>query len=1133
MKKKFAKAIAYTMCGILALSSPIQTLATESITHVEAGFSYGDYKNEALGVDGYGIVKADTTALSDGSGTLIIPDYVNGKKVLYLYENFMSKTGADKVEIGAEIIGMDDAFFEAKELREITSRNARFTTSTDDPALYNAATHNYLLDYPSAASDGGNYEVNEATKVIYSMDNASFDTLNLRNTDTMGKRVLCGTEANKIIMADNIRTSSSNGITTLTLPGLHAGEFVLTEAESGSYLQTDGQVLFTTDGRLIKISSEVTDGINWSQFSSIDNNAFDSMAQYWSLSESIPQYLKKDVVFHFYNQNNGVFILNDQIAFCYDSDKHIPDSVTDSADFSGIIDGANYDKVKAVMFVGVPYDGTGLFEEIFGVSYTDALQDVDMSRGGNAALNAVSSVIWELVDGKPSDIIDGIGSTSYFTSENIKSYVNALKEAADNAASYTFTPSFEIEGNTLTFREQSDGTYLSDVFKVNAADGNGIINDNYKIEMMLSGEGFGIQGTDSMTFTTGTELRLTSASLPEGTPLTFSYQKGILTYYTPGDPGSEQYLLVSGKETAETPIQYFFEIKPPVETLEISKRAVSGSEELQGASLILKDQSNTTIAEWISGTTSKTIAMPEDGTYTLTEITAPDGYEVAESITFIIESGKIISGSEFENQVIMYDAPKDKSILISKKDFTTSEELPGASLKITDDSGNIVAEWTSTETPYIIADMEDGEYTLTEVTAPNGYEIAESINFIVTDGVVENGPIVMYDKPESDSIKISKKDIVSGEELPGAKLQITNSENIIVEEWVSTDHPHVIVDLEDGEYTLTEITAPNGYEIAESVSFTITDGTIENGIVTMYDSPIQDSEKTLKVSKRDITNGNELPGATLIITAEDNSIVEEWISSTIPHEIVGLEDGSYTLTEITAPEGYKISESIKFNVENGNVTNGMIVMYDERIQPATPSEPTPSEPDRPEDGYFYISKRDAANSDELPGAKLKISNEEGDIVAAWTSSNTPHKVTDLPDGTYTLTEITAPNGYEIAESITFEVTDGKVDGTTVVMYDKRVENKTTNNDNGNNGSGSGGSHHHSSGSSDSSNGPGVTPVNNTTNSTAEITINEPVPGPINVLPKTDDVSPAFIVFLAAAITILGILADKKKFVFIK
>ena len=1043
MKKKFAKAIAYTMCGILALSSPIQTLATESITHVEAGFSYGDYKNEALGVDGYGIVKADTTALSDGSGTLIIPDYVNGKKVLYLYENFMSKTGADKVEIGAEIIGMDDAFFEAKELREITSRNARFTTSTDDPALYNAATHNYLLDYPSAASDGGNYEVNEATKVIYSMDNASFDTLNLRNTDTMGKRVLCGTEVNKIIMADNIRTSSSNGITTLTLPGLHAGEFVLTEAESGSYLQTDGQVLFTIDGRLIKISSEVTEGINWSQFSSIDNNAFDSMAQYWSLSESIPQYLKKDVVFHFYNQNNGVFILNDQIAFCYDSDKHIPDSVTDSADFSGIIDGANYDKVKAVMFVGVPYDGTGLFEEIFGVSYTDALQDVNMSRGGNAALNAVSSVIWELVDGKPSDIIDGIGSTSYFTSENIKSYINALKEAADNAASYTFTPSFEIEGNTLTFREQSDGTYLSDVFKVNAADGNGIINDDYKIEMTLSGEGFGIQGTDSMTFTTGTELRLTSASLPEGTPVTFSYQKGILTYYTPGDPGSEQYLLVSGKETAETPIQYFFEIKPPVETLEISKRAVSGSEELQGASLILMDQSNTTIAEWISGTTSKTIAMPEDGTYTLTEITAPDGYEVAESITFVIESGKIISGSEFENQVIMYDAPKNKSILISKKDFTTSEELPGA------------------------------------------------------------------------------------------KLQITNSENIIVEEWVSTDHPHIIVDLEDGEYTLTEITAPNGYEIAESVSFTITDGTVENGIVTMYDSPIQDSEKSFKVSKRDITNGNELPGATLVITADDNSIVEEWISSTIPHEIVDLEDGSYTLTEITAPEGYKISESIKFNVENGNVTNGMIVMYDERIQPATPSEPTPSEPDRPEDGYFYISKRDAANSDELPGAKLKISNEEGDIVAAWTSSNTPHKVTDLPDGTYTLTEITAPNGYEIAESITFEITDGKVDGTTVVMYDKRVENKTTNNDNGNNSGGSGGSHHHSSGSSDSSNGPGVTPDNNTTNSTAEITINEPVPGPINVLPKTDDVSPALIVFLAAAITILGILADKKKFAFIK
>jgi len=1042
MKKKRAKIVAGSLCGILVMTSPIQSVATTVISQVENGISYADYASS--GHEGYSVVKADASAFSGDS--LVIPESVNGKDVIHLSSNFLSGSGARKVEIGKNIIGMNaDAFFEAEDLEEITSNSKAFTVSVDDPALY-TYQHSFLLDYPSAASNGESYTVHEGTKVIYSMDNAAFGSLNLMKADTLAKHALAGTTASELVMADNVRTTTGSGNTRLSLPGVHTGEFSLTSADSGSYLHTDGESLYTDDGTLIKLASSVTDGVDWGRYQEIDTDAFDSMAQYWGLSDSIPENLKKDKVFHFYNQNNGVFIVNDQTAFCYNSDMHIPDRVTDSADFSSIIDGANYDRVSAVMFVGVPYDGTGLFDEIFGVSYEDVIQDAEMSRNGNAALNAVSSVIWELVDGRPSDIIDGSGDTSYFTEENVQAYMEALRDAATHPGDYTFSPAFEIEGGILTFREQDDGTFLSDPFKVAAVDGNGIRNDGYKIQMTLSGEGFSIYGSDSMNFASGTEIRLASEKKPEGQPLSFTYERGILKYYAPGGSG-EQNLLVSGKKTESTAIQYAFEIKPAKEELTISKRAAGGSEELAGASLKVTDANGTVIDEWVSGSEPHVINMPEDGDYTLTETTAPDGFQVAESITFTVEGGKVEGG-----MVIMYDVPDARKIMVSKKDLATSEELPGASLKITDENGNTV------------------------------------------------------------------------------------------EKWVSLDTPHVIGNLADGTYTLTESTAPDGYEVAESITFTIKDGTVEGGIVVMYDAPEEKEEPSFSVSKRDITTSNELPGAELVITDEDGDTVEEWVSLDKPHEVKFLPDGIYTLTEITAPDGYEVAESIIFTIKDGTTEGGRVVMYDEPEKKNTPSEPdkpgTPSEPDKPDkpdtpdkpdipEGSFYVSKRDAANSNELPGAKLKITDAAGNTVKEWTSTDTPHKISGIPDGVYTLTEVTAPHGYEIAESITFTVKGQTVENETVVMYDKLLPGRPS----GGGRHHSGGGRSHSGGGSDTTHGPGVEPR------TAEPTpapspqpatpSPEPVPDP-GQLPKTDDQPSSTLVFWAAAITLAGILADKNK-----
>ena len=102
-----------------------------------------------------------------------------------------------------------------------------------------------------------------------------------------------------------------------------------------------------------------------------------------------------------------------------------------------------------------------------------------------------------------------------------------------------------------------------------------------------------------------------------------------------------------------------------------------------------------------------------------------------------------------------------EDLLISKQDAATNKELPGASLKLTKD-GKTVDEWVSTNTPHKINNPEDGTYELTEITAPDGYEVAEKIIFTVKNGTVESGKITMYDQPLSKGIKISKQDVTTG-----------------------------------------------------------------------------------------------------------------------------------------------------------------------------------------------------------------------------------------------------------------------------------------------------------------------------------------------------------------------------------
>lgn len=686
-----------------------------------------------------------------------------------------------------------------------------------------------------------------------------------------------------------------------------------------------------------------------------------------------------------------------------------------------------------------------------------------------------------------------------------------------------------VGGNEFEVQVTNEPVEIS-IKKINAEDhAMSLSNATFKLEGRFAGDAVGTSRVQEVTsdengtinisaqLVSGETYKLTETDAPDGYEL-----NNVTLSFTVNENGTiavdgnmpDGYTVEQGNVTivaADTPIVVDFLKKDLGDTTTLA----GGEFKLSGT--FVNDKTHETSQQEITFTASENgfsfVNMNHDGatyslvagnTYTIEEITAPDGYELMDPFSFTVkdngtiaaaegsetattgQEGFVISDSGGTVALTAHDTPIEvKLVKVSGEKYLSGAvfELYEGSSATSTPIGNPVT--TGDDGSVALSDLVAGKtYTLHEVTAPQGYELLSDVSFTVSNkgdislvnevagySVATEGGIATITADDTPiEAKLVKVD-ASGNPLEGAVFTIANTEDssdtktfTTGNDGIATIDPAWLV--AGRTYTVVEVEAPSGYELAGSATFTVgTDGTlslvaddgtaagsvlgaegsgsyevtIESGgvaVLTASDTPI-----AAQLIKADL-NGGTLAGATFELAPVEGTTFSDGSTEARSVQmgeagVVALEGlvakGSYTLRETVAPAGYELNTTeFTFTVnEDGTVSandqEGYMAVDRGGVVSVTATD-APIE--------IQLTKTDLGGN-ALDGAKFSIegifASEGGTSEGAITQrtfdvSADGATITGLIGGeTYTITELEPPAGYKNAGSFSFTVgTDGTI-----------------------------------------------------------------------------------------------------------
>ena len=481
---------------------------------------------------------------------------------------------------------------------------------------------------------------------------------------------------------------------------------------------------------------------------------------------------------------------------------------------------------------------------------------------------------------------------------------------------------------------------------------------------------------------------------------------------------------------------------------------------LKGAEFALYEADNTEVEKVTTDKAGVALFTGLDpGSYYIKETAAPEGYKLSDKkFDFTIDSNGVLSGEGFAGdelyKLTVENRPVEYGFKVKK--VSTNDEgltLSGAEFRIL--GGGLDKRYTTKAdglTEQITLPI--GEYTLTEMKAPEGYVIAGTGRHmsVRADGIYLDGDkltgtaeITVQNAPGSFKLKLVKVDADTNQPLANVAFILKGKDGGTHSLITGSDGITDTISLAPGKYTLSEVAAAEGYAIPlNGWGFTVKEGTVQqvtntsevtewsfnDGLLTLTlkNSRIYGG---LTIEKTDGKDGSALAGAEFTVAGSDGTPLTfiknngryeaatgEGASGTVVTDangtahITGLKFGNYAVTETKAPEGYVLKgdrHSIAISRQQTEVT--LRLKNDKAMYKVT------------------AIKQDAGeNGKLLVGAEFTLYSAEGAVVAKAVTGYDGAAVFEVPAGNYKLVETRAPAGYQLSGDFVREITVNAVQG---------------------------------------------------------------------------------------------------------
>ena len=425
---------------------------------------------------------------------------------------------------------------------------------------------------------------------------------------------------------------------------------------------------------------------------------------------------------------------------------------------------------------------------------------------------------------------------------------------------------------------------------------------------------------------------------------------------------------------------------------------------LAGAKFLVQSNNGTYSKEVVTGRDGTVIVGPlEAGTYSITELEAPEGYEIDNAgpqyVVLPRDNGTEVVVTFMDTPVITGNGSIRK---VDADDPTTG--LPGAVIKIEGVDNSFVGTYTTGPGGYL-ADvpwdtMPIGSYVATEVTPPTGYTTSSDPSKVRQefhwDGKTDVS--LAFENDAKVKLELLKLD-ESNDPLPGAVFNIVKDGQIIATEETGRDGIITVPNVTEGMYAFIEVSVPEPYAVlTEPVIAHVDQATVDGGgtvRVTAVDKRLPD----LTIFKRDEQTGDGIPGTHFEIKGIQHGYHQDVVTG--PNgkaTLTGIPVDSYTVTEISVPDPYVVSSTPTQTIYLGPGDSRELV-FDNLKQPE-----------------LTIAKVDADDpSVKIPDTVFRIIGIDNDHRSDVTTGKDGTVKLRLVPGSYKIVEMAVPAPYYLPD----------------------------------------------------------------------------------------------------------------------